>query len=68
MLNNTSFFSNQILELYAQVSCTGQLTRQDKSKLESALLNGSIDKEEKVAIQRLFYALRRGYFQLVDGQ
>lgn len=67
MLNHTHFFPNQILELYAQVSCSGQITRTEKSILESALLNGFIDKEEKVAIQRLFYALRRGYFHLVDG-
>ncbi|HLO48474.1 MAG TPA: hypothetical protein VK211_08690 [Kamptonema sp.] len=67
MLNNTNFFTNQILELYAQVSCSGQLTRTEKLELESALLNGSIDTEEKIAIQRLFYALRRGYFELVDG-
>ena len=67
MLNNTHIFSNPIFELYAQVSCSGQLTHTEKSILESALSNGSIGKEEKVAIQRLFYALRRGYFHLVDG-
>ncbi|MDF0552571.1 hypothetical protein [Kamptonema sp. UHCC 0994] len=67
MMNNTHLFPNQILELYAQVSCTGQLTHTDKLTLESALSNNSLDKEEKIAIQRLFYALRRGYFHLVDS-
>ncbi len=60
------FFPTQILELYAQISCAGKLTRSDKLTLESALSQGSLNKEEKLAIERLLYAIRRGYFQLVD--
>lgn len=66
---DTSFYSlpNSILELYAQVSTSRQLTRAEKVTLESALLKDSTAKEEQLAIRRLLYALRRGYFHLVDG-
>lgn len=67
MQAQASVFSNYIFELYAQVSTSGRLTRSEKVMLESALSKESTSKEEKVAIQRLLYALRRGYFKLVDS-
>lgn len=67
MQTQVNFFHNHILELYAQISCAGKLTRTDKSVLESALSKEAVGREERLAIQRLLYAVRRGYFQLIDG-
>lgn len=53
-------------ELYASASCSGILTLADRYGLMAALLEESLQDEQKAAIDRLLYAVRRGRLIVVD--
>jgi hypothetical protein len=53
-------------ELFASVSHSGFLTRADRYGLMAALLEESLLDEERAALDRLLYAVRRGRLTTVD--
>lgn len=50
-----------ISELFFQIWCSGRITRTDRYGLKSALLEDTLDEEDKAAIDRLLHAVRRGW-------
>jgi len=55
-----------ISELFAQVSQTRLLTEADRYGLMAAIMDDTITEEERQAIDRLLYAIRRGRLQMVN--
>lgn len=57
---------NALSEIFAQASSSGYLTVADRDGLKFALLDESLSSEERAAIDRLLYAVRKGRLRLVD--
>lgn len=55
-----------IPELFAQATMTGKITLADRYGLMAAMLSDSIDEEERLCIDRLLHALRKGRVRIVD--
>ncbi len=55
-----------VSELFVQATVTGQLTLADRYGLQAAVLDDSLAEEERVCLDRLFHAVRRGRIQVVD--
>lgn len=55
-----------ITELFSQVYSVGRITRNDRQYLQYALLEGCLSEEEISLIDRLVYAVRRGWLQMTD--
>lgn len=55
-----------ISEMYAETSHSGSLTLADRYGLMAALLEESLEEEERRSIDRLLRAVVRGQIQLVD--
>lgn len=55
-----------ISELMAQVSATRKITLADRYGLMAAILEDSLDEEDRLSIDRLLRSLRRGRLQIVD--
>lgn len=60
--------SEALSEVFAQVSYTGQITRNERQCLLYALLDETLSIEEKQAIDRLLYAVRQGRVQLIKTE
>lgn len=52
-------------DLFAQVSSSGQITLPDRYGLMAALLDEELASQERASIDRLLYALRRGWLKVV---
>jgi hypothetical protein len=52
--------------LFAQVSCSGQLTLADRYGLMAAMLEDHLTEEERAAIDRLLRACYRGRMKVVN--
>lgn len=65
---NTSIklLPHAISELMAQVSATRKITLADRYGLMAAILEESLEEEDRFSIDRLLRALRRGRLQVVD--
>ncbi|MFB2934248.1 hypothetical protein ACE1B6_03135 [Aerosakkonemataceae cyanobacterium BLCC-F154] len=57
---------NAISELYAQVSNSGQLTLADRYGLMAAVLDESLDEEQRMAVNRIIYGIHKGKLVIVD--
>jgi hypothetical protein len=57
---------NALSEIFAQAASSGYLTVADRDGLKAALLDESLSREERAAIDRLLYAVRKGRLRLVD--
>jgi hypothetical protein len=55
-----------LAELFAQVSRSGKITLADRYGLMAALLNDALDDEDRSAIDRILYAVRKGRLKMVD--
>lgn len=55
-----------ITELFSQVYSVGRITKSDRQYLQYALLEGCLSEEEISLIDRLIYAVRRGWLQMTD--
>jgi hypothetical protein len=53
-------------ELFFQIYCSRKLTREHRQYLRTTLLRESLSEEEQRAINRLVYAVRRGWLTLTD--
>lgn len=57
---------NTLSELFVQVSQKGQITLLDRYVLMAIVLRNSINENEEESINRLLYAVRRGWVKVVD--
>ncbi|MCL1467653.1 hypothetical protein [Argonema galeatum] len=57
---------NAISELFAQVSHSGRITLADRYGLMAAVLDESLEEEQRSAIDRLIRALYKGRLIVVD--
>lgn len=55
-----------VSELFFQVYRSGRLTTNQRQHLRSSLLQESLSEEEQTAIDRLIYAVRRGWLKMSD--
>ncbi len=51
---------NAVSDMFAQASNSGKLTQGDRYGLMAAMLSDSLANEDREAIERLLYAVRRG--------
>jgi hypothetical protein len=56
---------NALSEIFMQAMTSQQLTLADRYGLAAAICNALIEEEEKRAIDRLLYAVRRGQIKIV---
>ncbi len=66
MLPSIKLLPHAISELMAQVSATRKITLADRYGLMAAILEESLEEEDRFSIDRLLRALRRGRLQIVD--
>lgn len=57
---------NAISELYAQVSNSGQVTLADRYGLMAAVLDETLDKEQRMAVNRIIYGIYKRKLAIVD--
>lgn len=55
-----------VAEMFAQVSQTGAMTLADRYGMLAAVMDESLEEEERSAIDRLLRAVRRGRVRVVD--
>ena len=55
-----------ISDLFSQATRSGKLTYADRHGLMAAILSENLDEDERTAIDRLLYALRRGRVRSTD--
>jgi hypothetical protein len=60
------FLPHAIAELFAKASTSGSITIADQYGLRAALAEASLSEEERSYIDRLLYAVRRGWLQVID--
>jgi hypothetical protein len=66
MLTPVSLLPNALLDLFAQVSYSGEMTQADRYGLMAAILNDSLTEEDRELIDRLLRAVYRGRIKLVN--
>jgi hypothetical protein len=66
MDTSVKLLPHAISELMAQVSATRKITLADRYGLMAAILEESLDEQDRFSIDRLLRALRRGRLQIVD--
>lgn len=57
---------NAISELFVQATLTRKITLADRYGLMAALCDESLSEDDHLALDRLFYGLRKGYIQVVN--
>lgn len=55
-----------ISDIFAQVSISGKITLADRYGLMAAILEDSMNEEERASIDRLLHAFYRGRMKMVD--
>lgn len=63
---NVQLLPNAISELFAQVSHSGQITLADRYGLMAAILDESLEEEQRLAIDRLIHAIYKGRIRVVN--
>jgi hypothetical protein len=66
MLAEVRLLPNAVSELFAQSSHSGYITLADRYGLMAALLEDSLNDEERRSIDRLLRAISRGHVRVVD--
>lgn len=55
-----------LTELFSQVYAVGRVTHSDRQILRYALLEGALSEEDRNLIDRLVYAVRRGWLKMTE--
>lgn len=55
-----------LAEVFFQVYQQGRIDREHRQHLRSTLLKESVSEEEQTAINRLLYAVRRGWLEVAE--
>ena len=66
MLLSINILPFGLSELFAEVTHSRAITQADRYGLMAAVLDDAISEEERQAIDRLLYAMRRGRLQIVN--
>lgn len=66
LIMQVQLLPNAISELYAQVSNSGKVTLADRYGLMAAVLDESLDEEERMAVNRILYAIHKRKLVVVD--
>jgi hypothetical protein len=66
MFNENFNISEALTSLYAKASEASYITRHDRELVKLTLLQENLKEEEHRIINRLLYAIRRGWIKLVD--
>ena len=53
-----------VAEVFGHVSETGYLTKRERQQIQLAILTDSLTEEDRNALDRLLYGLRRGWLRL----
>ncbi|WP_246259934.1 hypothetical protein [Oxynema aestuarii] len=61
-----TLYNPNITELFSQVYAVRKITGRDRQFLKSAILHHPLTPEEMHLIDRLVYAVRRGWLQMID--
>lgn len=61
-----SLLPSALSDLYVQASLSGTITLADRYGLLAALLDESMGDEERLAIDRMIWAVRKGRMKLTD--
>lgn len=65
-MSSIKLLPHALSELFAQASTSGCMTVADCYGLRAALLEDSLEEEERAAIDRLLQAVRQGRIHLMD--
>ncbi|MFB2837061.1 hypothetical protein [Floridanema evergladense] len=57
---------NALSELYAQVSNSGQVTLADRYGLMAAVLDETLDEEQRMAVNRIIYSIYKRKLVIVN--
>ncbi|MEB3355692.1 MAG: hypothetical protein VKK04_03035 [Synechococcales bacterium] len=66
MLIDVSLLPSAIADMTAHVVHTNQITLADRYGLMAAILNGNLSQDEREAIDRILWSVRRGRVKVVD--
>ncbi len=66
MPDQSYFIYSQVSKLFGKIWSQGGLTASDRQGLMFALLKTSLCEEELSTIDRILYAVRRGWLQIID--
>lgn len=66
MSSHLQLIPGSIAEILASSRETGCITKSDRYGLLAATLDESLDQEDREAVNRLLYAIRRGKIQIID--
>ncbi|MEB3826986.1 hypothetical protein [Phormidium sp. CCY1219] len=55
-----------VTEIFSHIYSMGTITQRDRQFLQQALLQESLSEEEITMIDRLVYAVRRGWLKMID--
>ncbi|MBK4730798.1 hypothetical protein JJD41_13120 [Oxynema sp. CENA135] len=66
MIIQGNFYKLTISEIFCEIWRSGEITHLERWGLMSALLKGSLSREEMETINRLIHAVRRGWLRVVD--
>ncbi|MBD2041233.1 hypothetical protein [Microcoleus sp. FACHB-672] len=66
MQSSTSLYQSNIAELYCSAWNTRSISSTSRQSLRSALLNDSLNEADYRIINRMLYAVRRGWLKLAD--
>ena len=66
MSNQVYLLPSALLEIFAQATASGRITLADRYGLMAAVLDNSLSEEEQRMVNRLLYAIRRGWLEIVN--
>ncbi|MBD1939208.1 hypothetical protein [Microcoleus sp. FACHB-68] len=66
MTSPTILLPSAISDLFAEVTISGSITLADRYGLMAAVLDESLDEEERFSIDRLLHSVSRGRVKIVD--
>lgn len=66
MSNQVNLLSYTLVDLFAEATSSGRITMADRYGIMAALLDNSLSEDEYSMLNRLLYAIRRGWLQVVN--
>jgi len=67
-LSLLSGLSPTLIEIFNRITKSGQVTPRDRDGLMEAMLVYSLNPDEEHLVNRLFYAMRRGWLTMIKDE
>jgi hypothetical protein len=67
-LSMISGLSPTLIEIFNRITKSGQVTPTDRNGLKEAMLVYSLSSDEEHLVNRLYYAMRRGWLTMIDHE